>query len=84
MKEKSKSILILFIIGLSIPSCVSVKAYQKALLNDSEMALSDKKIESFEINFLEFKPVEKRPISAQVFLTSLMSLPNILRETASV
>ncbi|PSR11671.1 MAG: hypothetical protein DA408_14600 [Bacteroidetes bacterium] len=36
-------------------SCVSVKAYQKMYLNDSEMELAAKKLESFEINFEAYR-----------------------------
>lgn len=36
-------------------SCVSVKAYQKMYINDKEMALTDKKIESFEINYEAYR-----------------------------
>lgn len=39
----------------TISSCVSVKAYQKMYLNDKEMALSDKKIETFEINYEAYR-----------------------------
>ncbi|MCB0619682.1 MAG: DUF4266 domain-containing protein [Saprospiraceae bacterium] len=35
--------------------CVSVKAYQKMYLNDSDMALSAKKGETFEINFEAYR-----------------------------
>ena len=36
-------------------SCVSVKAYQKMYLNDSEMELSAKKLELFETNFSAYR-----------------------------
>jgi len=39
----------------SMSSCMSVKAYQKMYLNDKEMALSDKKIESFETNYEAYR-----------------------------
>jgi hypothetical protein len=35
---------------LTLPSCVSVKEYQKMYLNDSEMEVAAKKIEKFEMN----------------------------------
>jgi len=38
-----------------LSSCVSVKAYQKMHLNDKEMALGDKKLETFEINFQAYR-----------------------------
>lgn len=40
---------------LNCTSCVSVKAYQKMYLNDKEMALTDKKIESFETNYQAYR-----------------------------
>ena len=40
---------ILFIASLT--SCVNVKEYQKNKLNDSEMALSNRKVEKNELNF---------------------------------
>lgn len=47
--------LIRLVLGLCIlvqlTSCVSVKAYQKMYLNDSEMELAAKKIEFGEMNF---------------------------------
>lgn len=36
-------------------SCVSVKAYQKMYLNDSEMDLAEKKIQIFETNFEAYR-----------------------------
>lgn len=44
----------LFIL-LTFSSCVSVKAYQKMYLNDSEMELSAKKIEMFETNYETYR-----------------------------
>lgn len=40
---------------LTFSSCVSVKAYQKMYLNDSEMELSAKKIEMFETNYETYR-----------------------------
>jgi uncharacterized lipoprotein len=34
----------------ALPSCVSVKEYQKQYLNDSEMELAARKLEKFEQN----------------------------------
>lgn len=36
-------------------SCISVKAYQKMYINDSEMELSAKKIEMFETNYESYR-----------------------------
>lgn len=43
------------ILILSMASCVTVKPYQKMYLNDKEMALGDKKLETFEINFEAYR-----------------------------
>ncbi len=54
-----KKLFFLFACGLLFSllfnSCVSVKAYQKMYLNDSEMELSAKKIEMFETNFETYR-----------------------------
>ncbi|MCB0635665.1 MAG: DUF4266 domain-containing protein [Lewinella sp.] len=56
MKKKSIVYLALLLIGsATLPSCVSVKAYQKMYLNDSEMELAAKKIEVFETNFEAYR-----------------------------
>ena len=39
----------------SLASCVNVKAYQKNKLNDSEMALSNRKVEKNELNFQSYR-----------------------------
>ncbi|WP_302467601.1 DUF4266 domain-containing protein [Pontibacter vulgaris] len=42
--------------GISLlSSCEAVKPYQKAYLNEEEMQLSMRKIESFEINFQSYR-----------------------------
>ena len=38
-----------------LPGCVSVAAYQKMYLNDSDMALSQQKGETFETNFETYR-----------------------------
>ena len=56
MKKKSIVYLALLLIGsATLPSCVSVRAYQKMYLNDSEMELAAKKIEVFETNFEAYR-----------------------------
>ena len=40
---------------LMMASCVSVKPYQKAKLNDAEMVLSGRSIEKYENNFLMYR-----------------------------
>ena len=41
--------------GLALPGCVSVKAYQKQYLNDEDMKLASKKVESPEVNFESYR-----------------------------
>lgn len=51
--KKKKYFLKMVIAGcilLTMPSCVTVKEYQKQYLNDSEMELAARKIEKFEQN----------------------------------
>jgi hypothetical protein len=55
MKSVLKHLIFLGLLLVSMSSCVSVKAYQKMYLNDDEMALKDKKIETFEINFQAYR-----------------------------
>lgn len=43
---------LLFTLG---SSCTSVKEYQKSKLNDSEMVLSNRKIEKTELSFLSYR-----------------------------
>ncbi|MGI4866221.1 MAG: DUF4266 domain-containing protein [Janthinobacterium lividum] len=40
---------------LGLPSCVSVAAYQKAYLNDEDMKLATKKVETPEVNFESYR-----------------------------
>lgn len=54
-KSVPKIMFFLLLIVFSMSSCVSVKAYQKMYLNDDEMALKDKKIETFEINYQAYR-----------------------------
>ncbi|HBS86393.1 MAG: arginine decarboxylase [Bacteroidetes bacterium GWF2_38_335] len=46
-----KKILVVLIVPLILSACAPVKGYQKMYINDSEMELSAKKIEKFEMNF---------------------------------
>ncbi|HTH81385.1 MAG TPA: DUF4266 domain-containing protein [Mucilaginibacter sp.] len=36
-------------------SCVNIKEYQKSRINDSEMALSNRKVEKNELNFQSYR-----------------------------
>ena len=44
---------ILLILGIT--SCVHLKEYQKNRINDSEMALSNRKVEKNELNFQSYR-----------------------------
>ena len=55
MKKIIRNILGLFLLSFIMTSCVSVAAYQKMHLNDKDMALGDKKLETFEINFQAYR-----------------------------
>jgi len=39
----------------TLPGCVSVAAYQKAYLNDEDMKLATKKVETPEVNFESYR-----------------------------
>jgi len=50
----------IYIIGLvflavALQACMSVKAYQKAYINDDDMKLSSRKVESYEINIHTYR-----------------------------
>lgn len=40
---------------IMLPSCVSVKGYQKMYINDSEMELSTRKVQLLEQNVLMYR-----------------------------
>ena len=50
-------ILALFLLpfGAALPGCVSVAAYQKVYLNDEDMKLSSKTVETPETNFQSYR-----------------------------
>lgn len=39
----------------ALPGCVSVAAYQKVYLNDEDMKLATKKVETSEVNFESYR-----------------------------
>ena len=45
----------LLLLAISASSCVHLKEYQKNRLNDSEMALSNRKVEKNELNFQSYR-----------------------------
>ncbi len=55
MEKKSKIIVLGLLMGLTVASCTSVKAYQKAKLNDKEMLLSPKLAARFELQFHSYR-----------------------------
>jgi len=54
MKKIKKYCWVLLLLPF-LNSCVPVKAYQKMYLNDSEMDLAEKKIQTFETNFEAYR-----------------------------
>ena len=50
-----RSLTTAFIIALATTSCQTVKEYQKQRLNDSEMELSSRKIQKFEMSFQSYR-----------------------------
>lgn len=52
---KNKTVLLSFAVVLALASCTSVKEYQKAKLNDSEMQLSARKVQKFEMSFQTYR-----------------------------
>jgi hypothetical protein len=55
MKSKIKIALYLLLVVGSLSSCVSVQEYQKIYLNDEDMILGFRRIESYEINFESYR-----------------------------
>ena len=43
------------LLAVSVTSCVNVREYQKNRINDSEMALSNRKVEKNELNFQSYR-----------------------------
>jgi len=46
---------LLALVALLFAACQPVKAYQKNKLNDSEMELSARKLQKFELNFQSYR-----------------------------
>lgn len=49
------AVLLLTLLSLAISSCTTVKEYQKNKINDSEMALSSRKVEKTEMSFQTYR-----------------------------
>jgi hypothetical protein len=57
-KSKQQNLVLLCSIaftGILLTSCTSVKEYQKGKINDSEMVLSNRKIEKTELSFQSYR-----------------------------
>ncbi len=54
MKNKLLGGIVLLLVTVC-SGCVNVKEYQKMYLNDPDMQLSDKGVESFELNFQTYR-----------------------------
>ncbi len=53
-----KQIILIFsclMLVIAFTSCVNVKEYQKNKINDSEMALGNRKVEKNELNFQSYR-----------------------------
>ena len=55
MKKRIPKFMLLSTFIALIVSCKPVKEYQKAKLNDSEMVLSNRKIEKTELSFQSYR-----------------------------
>ena len=53
--SKRPNLLLLLFILFFANACETVKEYQKNRLNDAEMALSTRKVEKNEMNFMSYK-----------------------------
>lgn len=53
--KQALRLIVVAISMVSLASCVSVKQYQKAYLNDKDMELADKKIQVYETNFQTYR-----------------------------
>ncbi len=55
MKQTLVKISVCIAAAFLLSSCVHIKEYQKNRLNDSEMALSNRKVEKNELNFESYR-----------------------------
>ena len=55
MINRLKLLLACLALAMLGTSCVHLKEYQKSRLNDSEMALSNRKVEKNELNFQSYR-----------------------------
>ena len=55
MTNKLIKVMACLLLAASLTSCVQLKEYQKNKINDSEMALSNRKVEKNELNFQSYR-----------------------------
>ena len=55
MRSLLKTIILLLLFSGGLSSCISIQEYQKIYLNDEDMILGQRRIESFEINFQAYR-----------------------------
>jgi hypothetical protein len=55
MITQTIKVMIGLLLMVSVTSCVQLKEYQKNRINDSEMALSNRKVEKNELNFQSYR-----------------------------
>ena len=55
MRKKKRCLIVAALSAALLPACAPVKEYQKNRLNDSEMTLSNRKVEKNELNFQSYR-----------------------------
>ena len=55
MNKSLRSLCFLLLCLMILSSCMTVKAYQRVYVNDSEMELASKKIQFFETNMESYR-----------------------------
>jgi hypothetical protein len=55
MINRFVKVLACFMLAVTVTSCVHLKEYQKSRLNDSEMTLTNRKVEKNELNFQSYR-----------------------------
>jgi len=55
MINQTAKVIACLLLVVSFASCVNVREYQKNRINDSEMALSNRKVEKNELNFQSYR-----------------------------
>lgn len=55
MKKRINFIVLIFLIIMSLSSCVAVKPYEMVNINDPDMTLADRKAKKFHITFQVYR-----------------------------